>query len=198
MRDAGLKEKLAAVRAAHPGLRVCRWVQDESRFGLHTVQCRRLTPPGIKPICPFEQSFENFWLAGAVQPNTGEAFVLELPATDSDCLRVFLDQFALAHAQDLTGIQVLPLDNCGAHRAKKPRWPTRAVPLYLPSYCPELHPIERWWQELKAALSNTLYGSLAALRARLDVELSAWNQGPERLCSLTSYPYLIDALASLG
>jgi hypothetical protein len=35
------------------------------------------------------------------------------------------------------------------------------------------------------------------LRERLDAELSAWNHGPERLCSLTSYPYLIDALASL-
>ena len=67
----------------------------------------------------------------------------------------------------------------------------------LPSYCPELNPIERWWRELKDALSNTRYGTLDALRKRLDAELAAWNHGPERLCSLTSYPYLIDALASL-
>jgi hypothetical protein len=57
--------------------------------------------------------------------------------------------------------------------------------------------MERWWQELKDAVSNQLFGSLEALRAKLDAELAAWNQGPERLCSLTSYPYLIDALASL-
>jgi transposase len=161
------------------------------------VQRRRLTLPGVKPLCPFEQSFENFWLCGAIQPNSGENFVLELPATDGDCLQVFLDQFAAAHAQDPNEIHVLLMDNGGARRAKALRWPERVLPVYLPAYCPELNPIERWWQELKDAVSNTLFNSLDALRGRLDAELSAWNQGAERLCSLTSYPYLIDALAML-
>ena len=154
------------MQAAHPGQRVCLWAQDESRFGLHMVQRRRLTLPGVKPVCPFEQSFENFWLCAAVQPNTGESFVLELRATDSDCLQVFLDQFARAHAQDPSEVQVLLLDNGGAHHAKALRWPERVVPIYLPAYCPELTPIERWWQELKDAVSNQLFGTLAALRAR--------------------------------
>ena len=83
-RDAGLKEKLATVQANHPGQRVGLWCQDQSRFGLQTSQRRRLTLPGAKPICPFEQAFENFWLCGAVQPNTGEAFVLE-PRTRVRC-----------------------------------------------------------------------------------------------------------------
>ena len=192
-----MKEALGQVQAVHPGLRVCLWAQDESRFGLHTVQRRRLTLPGVKPVCPFEQSYENFWLCGAVQPNTGDSFVLELPATDHDCLQVFLDQFALTHAQEAGEVQVLLMDNSGAHRAKALRWPERVVPLFLPSYCPELNPIERWWQELKTALSNTLYGTLEALRARLDAELATWNHGAERMASLTGYPYLIDALAMM-
>ena len=192
-----MREQLAAVQVAHPGQRICLWAQDESRFGLHTVQRRRLTLPGVKPICPFEQAHESFWLCGAVQPNTGENFVLELPATDSDCLQAFLDQFAALHARSTDEVQVLLMDNGGAHRAKKLRWPERVVPIYLPAYCPELNPIERWWRELKDALSNQLFGTLEALRARLDRELAAWNQNPLRLCSLTSYPYLIDALALL-
>ena len=163
-------------------------MQDESRFGLQTIQRRRLTLPGVKPIYPFEQAFENFWLCGAVQPNTGESFVLELPATDADCLQVFLDQFAAAHAQDPGEVQVLLLDNGGAHHAKKLRWPARVVPVYLPAYCPELNPIERWWQELKDALSNQLFATLDTLRACLDKELAAWNQNPVRVCSLTSLP----------
>ena len=65
------------------------------------------------------------------------------------------------------------------------------MPIYLPADRPELHSIERWWRELKAAVSNTLYGTLDALGERLDGELSSWNHGPERLCSLTSYPYLM-------
>ena len=185
------------MQAVHPDRHVRLWCQDESRFGLQTIQRRRLTLPGVKPICPFEQSFENFWLCGVVEPNTGEGFVLELPATDGDCLQVFLDQFAASHAQDPGEVHALLMDNGGAHHAKALRWPARVVPVYLPAYCPELNPIERWWQELKDALSNQLFGTLEALRASLDRELAAWHQTPVRLCSLTSYPYLIHALSML-
>ena len=47
-------------------------------------------------------------------------------------------------------------------------------------------------------MANTLYGTLDALRERLDAELATWNQGPARLASLTSYPYRIEALAMTG
>ena len=95
-------------------------------------------------------------------------------------------------------MQVLLMDNGGAHHARKLCWPARVVPVYLPADCPELNPIEGWWWELKAAFSNQLFGILETLRARLDRELAAWHQEPVRLCSLTSYPYLIEALASLA
>ena len=77
------------------------------------------------------------------------------------------------------------------------RWPARVCPLYLPASCPELNPIERWWWELKTALSNQLFGTLSTLRERLNQELVSWHQDLVRLCSLTSYPYLINALSSL-
>ena len=193
-----MKKALAALQAAQPGKRIRLWAQDESRFGLHTVQRRRLTLPGIKPVCPFEQDFKSFWLCGAVEPASGRSFVLELPATDHDCLQVFLDAFAAAHAQDPAEVQVLLLDNSGPHRAKALRWPERVEAIALPAYCPELNPIERWWQELKASVSNTLFGTLAALRTRLDAELQAWTHQPARMCSLTSYPYIMEALNTLG
>ncbi len=169
----GLKEELAALQAAHLDQRVGLWAQDESRLGLHTIQRRRLTLPGLKPVCPFEQDFKSFWLCGAVEPQSGRSFVLELPATDHGCLQVFLDAFAAAHAQDPQEVQVFLLDNSGPHRAKALCWPERVASLSLRAYCPELNPIERWWQELKSAASNTLFGTLAALRTRLDTELQA-------------------------
>ena len=193
-----MKEALAAIQAAHPDQRVRLWAQDESRFDLHTVQRCRLTLPCIKPVCPIEQSFESFWLCGAVEPQSGANFILELPATDHDCLQVFLDEFAAAHAQDPEEVQVLLLDNSGPHRAKALRWPERVAAVSLPAYCPELNPIERWWQELKAVVSNTLFGSLAALRTHLDAELQAWTSQPAPMRSLTSYPYIMEALNTLG
>lgn len=47
-------------------------------------------------------------------------------------------------------------------------------------------------------MSNTLYGTLEALRERLDAQLATWNHEPERMASLTSYLYLINALAMMG
>jgi transposase len=71
------------------------------------------------------------------------------------------------------------------------------IPVYLPAYCPELNPVERWWWELKDAVSNTLFGALEPLRACLDKELQAWQHAPERMRSLTAYPYILHALTSL-
>jgi hypothetical protein len=82
----------------------------------------------------------SFWLFGALEPKSGRSFVLELPATDGDCLQAFLDHFAAAHAQDPGEVHGLLLDRSGAHRAKGVRWPARVVPAYLPAYCPELEP----------------------------------------------------------
>lgn len=148
-------------------------------------------------MCPFQHDFESFWLCGAVEPASGTSFVLELPALNADNLQIFLDEFAAAHAQDPAHIHVLLLDNGGAHHAKKLRWPARVVPLFLPAYCPELNPIERWWRELKDAVANTLFGSLDALRKLLDAQLHTWRDAPARLASLTSYPYLCCALEML-
>jgi hypothetical protein len=85
------------------------------------------------------------------------------------------------------------------HRAKGVRWPARVVPVSLPAYCPELEP----HRALVAATQggggpNTLFGALEPLRACLDPELRAWTNAPQRLRSLTGYPYILDALNSLA
>jgi len=51
--------------------------QDESRFGLITVQRRRITLKGVKPVGVFQQKFESFYLYGAVEVTTGESFFQE-------------------------------------------------------------------------------------------------------------------------
>lgn len=48
--------------------------QDESRFGLTTVQRRRITRKGIKPIKVFQQKFESFYLYGVMEPATGASY----------------------------------------------------------------------------------------------------------------------------
>ncbi len=61
--------------------------------------------------------------------------------------------------------------------------------LHLPPYSPELNPVERVWLFLRERhLSHRL---LAGYDAIVDALCSAWNKlTPERLQTLTGYPYL--------
>jgi hypothetical protein len=67
------------------------FVQDESRFGLHTLVGRILTACGIKPIGKWQWLFKAFWLYGAVEPATGESFFLQFSYVDTECFLQFLD-----------------------------------------------------------------------------------------------------------
>ena len=66
---ATLKEKLAAVQAAHPRRRVCWWAQDASRFGRQTIQRRRPTLPGVQPSAPLHRRLKTSgWVRPSNQP----------------------------------------------------------------------------------------------------------------------------------
>jgi hypothetical protein len=120
--------------------------QDESRVGLLTVRRRRLTARGIQPVGLVQHTFEWFYVYGAVAPTTGERFFLELPYLNADTCQIFIDAFAHAFPDSLN---ILLVDNSGAHTAQRPRWPEHVRPRWLPPYCPELKPIERVWRDLK-------------------------------------------------
>ena len=92
-------------------------------------------------------TYENFYLYGAVEPITGQSFFLEMPYLNGCCFQIFLDEFSKIYASSLN---VLVLDNGRFHHAKSLQVPDNIVFLFLPPYSPELNPIERLWQDIKA------------------------------------------------
>lgn len=54
----------------------------------------RITLSGVKPIQVQKPGYQNFYLYGAVEPTTGERFLLERPNLDSDGFQDFLDGFS--------------------------------------------------------------------------------------------------------
>ena len=61
-------------------------------------------------------------------------------AIDAEIFQLFIDAFAEAFPESLN---ILLLDNSGSHTAQRLRWPENVRAVWLPSYCPELNPIER-------------------------------------------------------
>ncbi len=61
------------------------WCQDETRFGLKTIQRRRLTLKGIKPVGKVQWQYKTFYLYGVVEPKSGESFFFEFCHLDTIC-----------------------------------------------------------------------------------------------------------------
>jgi transposase len=166
--------------------------QDESRFGLLTVRRRRLTVRGVQPVGAVQHVFEWFYVYGAVAPTTGERFFLELPYLNAESFQLFIDAFAQAFADSLN---ILLLDNSGAHTAQRLTIPANVRLVFLPPYCPELNPIERFWRDLKDDLAWQQFPNVEVQQDYVGQLLRA-DDAP-RLQSLIGYAYLVDAINAL-
>jgi transposase len=127
-----------------------------------------------------------------VDPTTGDRFFLELPYLNAAMFQLFVNAFAQAFPHSLN---ILLLDNSGAHTSSQLHLPANVRLLFLPPYGPELTPIERVWRDLKDALAWQRFPHLDAQQDYLSTRLQAY--AADTLRSLTSYPYLLEAIYAL-
>jgi hypothetical protein len=190
--QATVAEQVAALHRAQlpqPALPLHLWAADESRFGLQTVQRRRLTLRGVKPIGRYQHEFANFYVYGAVAPRTGDGYFAAHAAFNAATFEDFVTALGAAHPATFN---VLLVDNARVHHAKDLRLPANVALLFQPPYAPELNPTERVWLALKDTLAWRPFDKLSALQEALAVSLEALDA--PSLQSLTTYPYLIPAL----
>jgi hypothetical protein len=169
------------------------FAQDESRFGLKTLIGRLITACGIKPIGQWQWLFKAFWLYGAVEPATGESFFLQFSHVDTVCYQAFLDAFSKAYSDSLNILQV---DNGRFHTSSDLVVPENVILLFQPAYCPELNPIERLWEHLKADLKWASFKTLEQLQSKVDQLLTQLTS--KVIASITGYSFILDALSTLN
>jgi hypothetical protein len=168
---------------------------DESRLGLHLPTHRRVTGFGVKPLQVVEPLYESYWLYAAVEPTTGDAFWWEWSCLDADCFSLFLHKFGQHYAESLN---IVLLDQAPAHGAQRVQVPENVVLVWLPAYSPELNPVERLWEDLKAridVMDARVRASLSALQEH--VARIAQRYTAETIASLTGYAYLVEAVHAL-
>ena len=188
-----MEQVTTSLRTQHPKRPIRYWSSDESRVGLLSVQRRKLTGCGVKPVGTTQWRFRYRWLYGVVDPRQGDSFVLEFSRLDSHCFERFLEEFSRQYPDELHVIQV---DNAGAHRAHHVDIPDNVVLLYQPPYCPEVNPIERLWEQMKQDFAWQQYAELSELQEAL----SDWVKGLSKAMvkSLTGWHWLNTALADAG
>jgi transposase len=115
--------------------------------------------------------FAWFDVYGAVVPTTGARFFLELPYLNAESFQLFIDAFAQAFPDSLN---LLLLDNSGAHTVQRLILPANVRLVCLPPYGPKLNPIERVWRALKDALAWLHFPMLDAQQDYLATLLQAY------------------------
>ena len=168
--------------------RVRVFSQDETRYGLLPVPRRRITERGIKPMAKVNPCYTSLYLYGGVEPLTGARFFLEFSHLTSDCFQCFLEKFSEVFQESLN---LLVVDQGRFHQAKSLRIPENVVLLFLPPYSPELNPIERLWQDIKAKLFTQTYKTLEAMQAKVSEILQ--NYSDEAIAKLTQFSHFIEA-----
>lgn len=142
---------------------------------------RRWALRGSRPTAIQQTEYEWVYLFGAVNPVTGDSSALLAPTVNTAYMNHHLRFISQGVGPDVH--VVLVLDRAGWHLSKDLQVPENITLLYLPSYSPELNPVERLWAFLRSHyLSNRLYKDYSHLLQSCG---QAWNQlTPEQFCSI--------------
>ena len=87
---------------------------------------------------------------------------------------------------------MIVLDGASSHKAKDLVVPDNIRLLTLPPYAPELNPQEHIWDELREKeFPNRVFSHLDAVMRQLEQGLHGLAADPDRLHSLTAWPWII-------
>lgn len=117
-----------------------------------------------------------------------------MPHLDGACFGAFLGELRRAYPDDEL---VVVLDRAGAHVSGAVAWPEGVSPLFLPARSPELDPAERWFREVRGALSNVAHATLDVLADAVTEALRPYWEDPRRLARLVGFPWWVAATGSI-
>ena len=118
-------------------------------------------------------------LIGAYNWRTDEVITMPCAKKNSLTFALFIEQLMTQHAGERP--LVLVMDNASYHRSALSQamlacFEDRARTFWLPPYCSDLNPIERFWRHLKEkACANRLFKSITELLDSVDKVLAVQN-----------------------
>jgi transposase len=177
-----------AQRDPKDGRTVAIMSQDEGRFGRINDHRPCWAPKGMRPKAPRQIVRAFVYVYAAVCMELGKITSLILPYANTDMMNLFLQEVA----QDFKDFFVIMLvDQAGWHTSKTLIIPENIRLIPQPPHSPELNPVEHVWEDLREnAMPNTAFKSLDQVEQALCHRLVDLGNDPERLRSMTNFPYL--------
>lgn len=162
------------------------WFEDEARVGQQGTLTRLWSEQGSRPPAVRDDCHDSAWLFGAVCPARAVGAALVMPWVGSEAMGLHLAEVGKAVRPDAHA--VLICDGAGWHQiGGRLVVPENVTLLHLPSYAPELNPIENVWAYLRGNhLSISVWDTYDQI---VDACCRAWNafiSDPDRVVSVTT------------
>lgn len=110
-----------------------------------------------------QTKYDWLYVIGAVCPQTGQTVGLISPNINTNVINVFCEQFIKEVCPDVHVVMLW--DKAGFHMSKKLRIPETVTTVPLPSYSPELNPVENLWHYFRSHFwANRAYSDYDDLR----------------------------------
>ncbi len=122
------------------------WFCDETGFEGDPQPRTLLCPKGSRPRLPYFGGHVRSNVIGSVRPRDGKFVSLILPYVDTELFELFLKELQRRVSKRHRNLVIM--DNASWHKVKRIQWGC-LEPLYLPTYSPDLNPIEQLWRVIK-------------------------------------------------
>jgi transposase len=132
------------------------------------------------------------YVFAAVDPLSGVVFSLILPRANMETMELFLRRLG----RRFRGESVLVImDRAAWHTSRRLRVPSNVRLDFLPSYSPQLNPVEPVWKEVRQDyFTNALFSGLDEVDATLCTALKELNTSHERVKSFAGFEWIITSL----
>ena len=118
---------------------------------------------------------------------------LLMPSMSKDCFALFLEQFEQhRNEQHLSRPTLLIADRATTHQSKLTEH-TQIVLTHLPTACPELNPVKRFFKEMRKHLANMIFASLEHAQNKVIEVFEKLTQATQKISQLTLFPYIQNA-----
>jgi transposase len=160
---------------------------DEHRLGLKPISRHIWALKGQRPVAKVQYRYEWLYLYAFANPQTGQSVFYILPGVDAESLSRVLENLALELGASQTHAVLLVLDQAGWHTTDRLRVPQGIELLFLPSYSPELQPVEHLWSLTDEPLANRSFDTLDDLQNLLAERCAYLRTQPDLIAQHTLF-----------
>lgn len=160
------------------------------RYGLMSNVRRSWSAIGDRTVYQNQQEFSNRYLYTAIDPIAGESFhIMDFDDASTQQTDIFLDALQEEYPDDHL---VIVWDKAPFHKPKILQKKHMTI-IFLPSYSPQLNPVERFFGEMRKCTANKIFREgMEALSKTVEKGVLELSKDKEALKQLSGYGWILE------